>query len=105
MQASSVTQRREEIQSIFQARFESGFTITNTNAGGNNDQSSQAEFKAPTLSQSVFWQDNRQQYQNKYEGGSKLDQLKQLVEDLKGMREQQKESQGKISIYNQVGRF
>ena len=105
VQASSVTQRREEIQSIFQARFESGFTITNTNAAGNNDQSSQAEFKAPTLSQSVFWQDNRQQYQNKYEGGSKLDQLKQLVEDLKGMREQQKESQGKISIYDQVGKF
>ena len=104
-QSSVNCERREEIQSLFQARFESGFTITNTNAGGNDTQSSQPEFKAPTLSQSIFWQDERQQYQNKYEGGSKLDQLKQLVSDLKDMREQQKESQDKISIYGQVGRF
>lgn len=97
--------RREEIQSIFQARFESGFTITNTNAGGNDTQSSQPEFKVPTLSQSIFLQDERQQYENQYKGGSKLDQLKQLVSDLKDMREQQKESQDKISIYDQVGRF
>jgi len=97
-------QRREEIQGIFQARFESGFTITPTNISSSSHQDSRPKIDVPTLSQSVFWQDERQSYQAKYDGGSKLDQLKQLVSDLKEMREQQKESQEKIGIYEQVSK-
>ena len=105
MQASTSTQRREEIQSIFQARFEAGVTFEPVNTASNSTQDNRPKIDVPTLSQSIFWQDNRQQYQDKYEEGSKLDQLKQLVADLKDIREQQKESQEKIGIYNQVGNY
>jgi hypothetical protein len=94
-------QRREDVQSIFQARIKAGFTIPNNDQSTGN-LSKQDQYYVPTLSQSVFWQDERQQYQNKYEGGSKLDQLKQLVEDLKSIREQQMKNQDKIGLYIRV---
>jgi len=50
----------------------------------------------------VFWQDERHQYQSKYDGKSKLDQLKQLVIDLKEIREQQVKSQEKLGLYSNI---
>ena len=89
-----------EQKSAFQAKIESGISvIRNTSSQSNKNQSA---MDVPTLSQSVFWQDERQTYQNKYEGGSKLDQLKQLVEDLKSIREQQLKSQEKLGLYIKI---
>lgn len=98
-------QRREEVQSIFQARFEAGFTVAPVQNVSSNTSNSGPRVDIPELTASVFWFDERQQYQSEYEGGSKLGQLKQLVADLKEIREQQKESQDKIGIYDQVGKF
>lgn len=99
-QYASAQNRRDDIRSAFQAKIESGISvIRNTSSQSNKNQSA---IDVPTLSQSVFWQDERQTYQNKYEGGSKLDQLKQLVEDLKSIREQQLKSQEKLGLYIKI---
>ena len=100
--AVTQAQRRESIQSIFQAKIEAGITIENTNRSSNKHN--QETVEVATLSQSVFWQDERNQYQSRYEGGTKLEQLKQLVDDLKSIREQQVKSQEKLGLYIQVGK-
>lgn len=96
-QFNSAQTRRNDIRSAFQAKIESGISVVNHTSS--QSYTPQNVIDVPTLSQSVFWQDERQLYQNKYEGESKLDQLKQLVEDLKLIREQQKKSQEKLGLY------
>ena len=84
------------------ASFLTNSTAKFCNRTASSNLSTFDKFDVPTLSQSVFWQDERHQYQSKYDGKSKLDQLKQLVFDLKEIREQQVKSQEKLGLYSNI---
>ena len=100
---SNEVEKRAAIQAEFQYRIEHEYKNIQQTNHQNNKSSPVETIEIATQSQSVFWEYNGIEITGGAED-SKLSELKNLIEDLKVIREQQLKGQEKLGVYIQVSK-